>query len=225
MWKLQQFGTLATFCNNLGGRLRWSVVNYKPLNVRRLSTTSSVVAAAGHVFSTRWHWYWQDENNKWQSYDTPNDGHAASTTNSQCLEREFLAGRSKISLSPQIIIDFLFAVVSWCFARVESPNDLVHKIPKTLNDTPTTKQKRTNNGFLNTKKHPCFLMELFGQWMTRMISQGRPGPQKIRQITPKYPKFIQIYPKLYPGILYTWNSKKVIYRIPVFKLQYTVYPI
>ena len=50
-------------------------------------------------------------------------------------------------------------------------------------------------------------------------------PKKIRQNTRKYPKFIQIYPKLYPGILYTWNSKKVIYRIPVFKLQYTVYPI
>ena len=64
--------------------------------------------------------------------------------------------------------------------------------------------------------------------------QGRPGggggelgvggsgvpvyPKKIRQNTQKYPKipkFIQIYPKLYPGILYTWNSKKVIYRIPV----------
>ena len=28
-------------------------------------------------------------------------------------------------------------------------------------------------------------------------------PEKIRQNTPKYPKFIQIYPKLYPGILYT----------------------
>ena len=50
-------------------------------------------------------------------------------------------------------------------------------------------------------------------------------PKKIHQNTLKYPKFIQIYPKLYPGILYTWNSKKVIYRIPVFKLQYTVYPI
>ena len=59
--------------------------------------------------------------------------------------------------------------------------------------------------------------------------QGRPGgvvyPKKIRQNTQKYPKFIQMYPKLYPGILYTRNSKKVIYRTPVFKLQYTVYPI
>ena len=43
-------------------------------------------------------------------------------------------------------------------------------------------------------------------------TQGRPGgagsgipvyPKKIRQNTQKYPKFIQIYLKLYPGILYT----------------------
>ena len=62
------------------------------------------------------------------------------------------------------------------------------------------------------------------------VSQGGSGipvyPKKIRQnITQKYPKFIQIYPGIFSGILYTWNSKKVIYRIPVFKLQYTVYPI
>ena len=42
-------------------------------------------------------------------------------------------------------------------------------------------------------------------------------PKKIRQNTQKYPRFIQIYLKLYPGILYTWNSKKVIYRIPDLK--------
>ena len=49
-------------------------------------------------------------------------------------------------------------------------------------------------------------------------------PKKIRQNTQKYPKFIQIYPGIFSCILYTWNSKKVIYRIPAFKLQYTVYP-
>ena len=46
--------------------------------------------------------------------------------------------------------------------------------------------------------------------------QGRPGggsgipvyPKKIRQNTPKYPKFIQIYPKLYPRILYTVKFKE-----------------
>ena len=63
--------------------------------------------------------------------------------------------------------------------------------------------------------------------------QGRPGGVVVYQYTQKtFAKIPQntqnsskIYPKLYPGILYTWNSKKVIYRIPVFKLQYTVYPI
>ena len=60
-------------------------------------------------------------------------------------------------------------------------------------------------------------------------SQGGSGipvyPKKIRQNTQKYPKFIQIYPGIFSGILYTWNSKKVIYQIPVFKLQYTIHPI
>ena len=67
------------------------------VKVRRLSTVSSVAAAAGHVFSTRWEWYWKDENNKWQSYDTPGDGHAVNTTSSQCLEREYLAGKVEVN--------------------------------------------------------------------------------------------------------------------------------
>ena len=61
------------------------------------------------------------------------------------------------------------------------------------------------------------------------VGQGGSGipvyPKKIRKNTQKYPKFIQIYPELIEGKLYTWNSKKVIYWIPVFKLQYTVHPI
>ena len=73
-----------------------SALNCTNPKIQRLSTVSSVVAAAGHVFSTRWHWFWQDESNKWQSYDTPTDGHAASTTSSQCLEREYMAGQKTI---------------------------------------------------------------------------------------------------------------------------------
>lgn len=61
--------------------------------VRRLSTISSVIAAAGHVFSTGWRWYWKDENGKWQLYDTSNDGHPVNTTNSQCFERDYVAGK------------------------------------------------------------------------------------------------------------------------------------
>ena len=53
---------------------------------------SSVIAAAGHVFSTRWQWYWKDENGKWQPYDTTDDGHAVNTTSSQCFERDYVAG-------------------------------------------------------------------------------------------------------------------------------------
>lgn len=69
-----------------------SASNAKFPKVRRLSTISSVIAAAGHVFSTRWLWYWKDENGKWQSYDTPGDGHAVNTTSSQCFERDYVAG-------------------------------------------------------------------------------------------------------------------------------------
>lgn len=63
------------------------------VKVRRLSTVSSVVAAAGHLFCTRWEWFWKDENNKWQSYDTPGDGHVVNTTSSECLERDYQAGK------------------------------------------------------------------------------------------------------------------------------------
>ena len=76
------------------------------------------------------------------------------------------------------------------------------------------------------------------------ILQGRPGGggggsgipvylKKIRQNTQKYPEFIRIYPKLYPGILYTWNSKwytaypYLSCNIPYTRFKkslYTVYP-
>ncbi|XP_001633051.3 protein mono-ADP-ribosyltransferase PARP12 isoform X2 [Nematostella vectensis] len=62
------------------------------LELRRLSTASSVEAPPGHVYSTRWVWYWMDENGKWQSYDSPENGKAPSTTCSKALEKGFLAG-------------------------------------------------------------------------------------------------------------------------------------
>ena len=44
-------------------------------------------------------------------------------------------------------------IVSSRHGRVQSPNDVViQKIEKTLNNTHTIKQKRTNNGFRNTKR-------------------------------------------------------------------------
>ncbi|KAJ7379580.1 polymerase, member 12 [Desmophyllum pertusum] len=71
----------------------------KSPKVRRLSTVSSVVAAAGHVFSTKWQWYWKDESDQWQSYDTPGDGHDVNTTSSQCLERDYVAEKDSHSFS------------------------------------------------------------------------------------------------------------------------------
>lgn len=73
-----------------------SASNAKFPRVRRLSTISSVIAAAGHVFSTRWQWYWQDETGKWQSYDTPGDGHAVNTTSSRCFETDYVAGTTTV---------------------------------------------------------------------------------------------------------------------------------
>ena len=46
-----------------------------------------------------------------------------------------------------------FTVVSWCCGQVQSPNDETQKIENAKNNTHTTIQKRTNNGFLNAKKH------------------------------------------------------------------------
>ena len=50
------------------------------------------------------------------------------------------------------------------------------------------------NALLSTEMPPCY-----------RVGQGGVVvyPKKLRQNTQKYPKFIQIYPKLYPGILYT----------------------
>ena len=45
-----------------------------------------------------------------------------------------------------------FTVVSWCCGQVQSPNDVTKKIENAKKNTHTTIQKRTNNGFLNTKK-------------------------------------------------------------------------
>ena len=47
-------------------------------------------------------------------------------------------------------------VVSWCCGRVQTPNDVIQKIGKILNNAHTTKQKRTNNGFRNIQKNPTF---------------------------------------------------------------------
>ena len=57
------------------------------VEIRRLSTVSSVLAASGHVFRTKWKWYWLDEHGKWQSYDDEK-----TTTNSEKIELDYKSG-------------------------------------------------------------------------------------------------------------------------------------
>ena len=78
------------------------------------------------------------------------------------------------------------------------------------------------------KKILCLTVRFYASIRVGQGGSGIPVyPKKIRQNTQKYPKFIQICPKLYPGILYTWNSKKLICRIPDLKspcIPYTQKP-
>ena len=117
-------------------------------------------------------------------------------------------------------IDPVFKLINMGVAQGIIVSEVLHKIKNTrrhLND---------HNEliiFLSDEIWAIILQKLYDKSGSARGGSGIPVyPKKMRQ---KYPKFIQIYPKLYPGILYTRNSKKVVYRIPVFKLQYTIYPI
>ena len=57
------------------------------VQIRRLSTISSVLAATGHVFRTKWKWYWKDEHDKWQSYDNEK-----TSTSSEKIEQQYQSG-------------------------------------------------------------------------------------------------------------------------------------
>ena len=46
--------------------------------------------------------------------------------------------------------------VFWCCGQVHTNHDIIQKIEQTLKNTYTTKQKRTNNGFCNTKNRLFF---------------------------------------------------------------------
>ena len=54
-------------------------------------------------------------------------------------------------------------VVSWCCGQVQSPDDVIQKIEKTLNYTHKLTQKQTKNSFHNTRKDlKCWtLLSLF----------------------------------------------------------------
>ena len=58
----------------------------------------------------------------------------------------------RLRLSGRVFAPF-WSENGW-FLGVADTNDVIQKIEKTLNNTHTTTQKRTNNSFRNTKKHP-----------------------------------------------------------------------
>ncbi|XP_068754720.1 protein mono-ADP-ribosyltransferase PARP12-like [Montipora capricornis] len=120
------------------------------MRVRRLSTVSSVVAPAGHIFSTRWNWYWQDENRMWQSYDTPGDGHAVNTTSSICLEKDYVAGNEKHSFSASHHSYTLY------FKRMYQQND-VHKTKRPVRRRPADLVTKQNMKELAQKRRATVL--------------------------------------------------------------------
>jgi len=77
------------------------------LSLRRVSTKSSEEAPPGHIYSTQWKWYWKDEYDRWQSYDSPDDGVAVNTTCSKSLEKDFLQG-----------VFYLFTVGKYLFYNI-----------------------------------------------------------------------------------------------------------
>ena len=66
-------------------------------------------------------------------------------------------------------------VVSLCRRCVQSQNDVIQKIKKTQNNTPTTTQKRTNNSFCNTIKH----LRHLGRFLN--VRTGRPDYDQTSQ--------------------------------------------
>ncbi|XP_070560626.1 protein mono-ADP-ribosyltransferase PARP12-like [Ptychodera flava] len=57
--------------------------------LRRLSTWSSGKAPPGHLFATKWIWYWRDEFNQWTQYGDK-ASHAVGTVHSDQIERDYL---------------------------------------------------------------------------------------------------------------------------------------
>ena len=62
-------------------------------------------------------------------------------------------------------------VLSWFCRWVQSPSDVIQSFGRAANNTHTTKQKRTNNGFRNTRKHAKFLLPAFGLYRYCSVSE------------------------------------------------------
>ena len=80
-------------------------------------------------------------------------------------------------------------VVSLCHRCVQSQNDVIQKIEKTQNNTPTTTQKRTNNSFCNTIKHLRYL----GRFPN--VRTGRPDYDQTSQFANKKRLFQRVLVK------------------------------
>ncbi|XP_053175747.1 protein mono-ADP-ribosyltransferase PARP12 isoform X2 [Scomber japonicus] len=65
-------------------------MTYKGSPVRRLSTASSVTKPPHFILTTKWLWYWKDENGKWQEFG---QGDTQASTTSQTLENVYLADK------------------------------------------------------------------------------------------------------------------------------------
>ena len=66
---------------------------------------------------------------------------------------------------------------------VWSPNDVKQKIQKTLNNTRTTTQKLTNNGFRNTKKHPIKrLFRNFKHFKSKIAYENNPTVENFEHL-------------------------------------------
>ena len=108
-----------------------------------------------------------------------------------------------------------FQTVVWCCGRVQSPNDVIQKIERTLNKTHTTTQKRTNNGLRNTKKPPCITREpcpalamksRFSSLLTQFYTSQRCGSieqsDKVRilsHFSPSHEPLVILYLVLHRG--------------------------
>ena len=81
-----------------------------------------------------------------RTWDIDDDLHSFKTRIQRHLQVCFHSLEGKTSITSEF---------GW-FLGVADTNDVIQKIEKTLNNTHTTTQKRTDNSFRNTKKHPEF---------------------------------------------------------------------
>ena len=58
--------------------------------------------------------------------------------------------------------------------RVQSPNHVMQQVEKTKNNKSTTEQKRTNNGFRNTKKHPEMVIYFYSRVNSKVMERLTP---------------------------------------------------